>query len=113
MGRGGLDSSDSGLGPVVGSCEQGNEPSGSLAEWLLASQEGICSMELVNQLVGCWWVKELAPFLKVLSRHSRETVGKPMTIFSLGLRSSARIKAVPTSTPPPPEFAACELTATA
>jgi hypothetical protein len=39
---------------VVCSCEQHNEPPCSinvgnfLAEWLLASQEGLCSMELVQ-----------------------------------------------------------------
>jgi hypothetical protein len=30
FGEGGLDSSGSGKGPVDGSCEQGNEPSGSI-----------------------------------------------------------------------------------
>jgi hypothetical protein len=38
---------------VAGSCECGNEPSGSikrgeLADDLLASQEGLCSMELFS-----------------------------------------------------------------
>jgi hypothetical protein len=39
---------------VAGACECGNEPPGSikcgefLAEKLLASQEGLCSMELVS-----------------------------------------------------------------
>jgi hypothetical protein len=41
---------------VAGSCEHGNEPSGSIKcgeflDWLsvlLASQEGLCSMELVK-----------------------------------------------------------------
>jgi hypothetical protein len=41
---------------VAGSCEQGNEPSGSIKceefldklSVLLASQEGLCSMELVS-----------------------------------------------------------------
>jgi hypothetical protein len=33
MGRYGLDSSDSGQGPVEGSCEHGNEPSGSIKCW--------------------------------------------------------------------------------
>jgi hypothetical protein len=33
MGRYGLDSSDSGEGPVVGSFEHGNEPSGSAKSW--------------------------------------------------------------------------------
>jgi hypothetical protein len=45
----------SGQGLVVGSCEHGNEPLGSIEcgvfiDWLsllLASQEGLCSMELV------------------------------------------------------------------
>jgi hypothetical protein len=34
---------------VAGSCECGNEPSGAIkrGEFLLASQEGLCSMELV------------------------------------------------------------------
>jgi hypothetical protein len=52
----GLDSSDSRQGPVAGSCEYGNEPSGSIrggdffrvAEWLLASQGGFRSKELVS-----------------------------------------------------------------
>jgi hypothetical protein len=30
VGRCGLDSSDSGYGPAAGSCEHGNEPSGSI-----------------------------------------------------------------------------------
>jgi hypothetical protein len=30
VGRCGLDSSGSGWGPVAGSCEEGNEPSGSI-----------------------------------------------------------------------------------
>jgi hypothetical protein len=30
VGRRGLDASGSGLGPLVGSCEHGNEPSGSI-----------------------------------------------------------------------------------
>jgi hypothetical protein len=45
---------------VVGSCEHGNEPSGSIKcgefldylSVLLASQEGLCSMELVRRLVS-------------------------------------------------------------
>jgi hypothetical protein len=43
---------------MVNSCECGNEPSGSinegnlLAEEMLASQEGLCSMELVGWLVN-------------------------------------------------------------
>jgi hypothetical protein len=52
----GLDSFGSGQGQVTGSCEHGNEPSGSIKcgkfldqlSVLLASQEGLCSMELVN-----------------------------------------------------------------
>jgi hypothetical protein len=53
-----LDGSGSGQRQVAGCCECGNEPSsfiklvgggGSrLAEKLLASQEGLCSMELVS-----------------------------------------------------------------
>ena len=51
-----LDGSDSGQGQVGGCCESGNEPSGSIKcgeslEYLrtsLASQEGLCSMELVS-----------------------------------------------------------------
>jgi hypothetical protein len=47
--RCGLDASHSGQGPVAGSCEHGNEPSGCvkgggislLAEWLSVSQEGL------------------------------------------------------------------------
>jgi hypothetical protein len=31
--RGDVDCSDSGLGPVEGSCEHGNEPSGSIKCW--------------------------------------------------------------------------------
>jgi hypothetical protein len=33
MGRYGLDSIGSGLGPVAGFCEHGNEPSGSIKCW--------------------------------------------------------------------------------
>jgi hypothetical protein len=52
-----LDAYGSGQGPVGGSCEHDNEPLGSIkggggvsgvAEWLLASQEGLCSMEFVS-----------------------------------------------------------------
>jgi hypothetical protein len=50
-----LNRSDSGQAQVVGCCECGNKPSGSikwgissLAENLLAYQEGLCSMELVS-----------------------------------------------------------------
>jgi hypothetical protein len=32
VGKCGLNSSDSGVGPVAGSCEHGNEPSGSKKE---------------------------------------------------------------------------------
>jgi hypothetical protein len=50
-----LDSSDSGKGLVTGSCEHGIEPSVSIKygefldqlSVLLASPEGICSMELI------------------------------------------------------------------
>jgi hypothetical protein len=43
---------------VVGSCEHGSQPPGSIKVWecldylsiLLASQEGLCSMEFVNFL---------------------------------------------------------------
>jgi hypothetical protein len=52
LGAFGLESSGSGQGPVTGCCEHGNESSGSikggiscLADWLLASQEGLYSME--------------------------------------------------------------------
>jgi len=42
-----MDTSGSGYGPMTGSCEHGNEPSGSTEagefDWLLASQ-GVCSM---------------------------------------------------------------------
>jgi hypothetical protein len=49
----GLDVSGSQLGPVVGCCEHGNEPSSSikgggnsgLAERLLASRKVLCSIE--------------------------------------------------------------------
>jgi hypothetical protein len=39
---------------VAGSCEHGNETSGSTkdVEGLLASHEGLCSMESVSQSVG-------------------------------------------------------------
>jgi hypothetical protein len=50
-----LDSSGSGYGPVAGSCEHGNEPLGSTKygefdtlSVVLASQEGLCYMELVR-----------------------------------------------------------------
>jgi len=52
--RCGLDSRSSGQGPASGSCEHSNEPLGSkgggefdLAEWLLTSQNELCSKELV------------------------------------------------------------------
>jgi hypothetical protein len=55
IGSHGLDCSGSGEGQVAGFCECGNEPSGCikcgdlrLAEDLLTSQEGLCSMELVS-----------------------------------------------------------------
>jgi hypothetical protein len=51
--RCGLNACGSGLGAVAGSCEHGNEPSGYIKyeEFLellsdLASQEGLCFMEL-------------------------------------------------------------------
>jgi hypothetical protein len=52
----GLDRSGAGQGQVVGSCECGNEPSGSrkirgiswLTEDLLTCQEGLCYMDLVT-----------------------------------------------------------------
>ena len=60
MGKLGLDRSGSGQGQVVGACECGNEPWGSIKcgeflDWmeLLASQEGLCSMQLVS------WVTHL------------------------------------------------------
>jgi hypothetical protein len=54
----GLDSCGSGQAPVVGFCEHGNEPSGSIKcrefldylSLLSAFQEGLCSMELVIRL---------------------------------------------------------------
>jgi hypothetical protein len=53
-GRWRLNSCGAGPGPVAGGCEHGNEPSGFpkgwgiswLAERMLASQQGFCSMEL-------------------------------------------------------------------
>ena len=56
MGKHGLDCSGSGYGQVAGSCESGNELSGSikcggisrLAVDLSASKEGTCFMELIN-----------------------------------------------------------------
>jgi len=58
MGRCGLDASWSGWGPMTGFCEHNNKPVcltegggvgiSGLAERLLASQEGLCSTELVN-----------------------------------------------------------------
>jgi hypothetical protein len=33
---------------VAGSCEYGNEPSGSITGSLLVSQEDVCSMSLVS-----------------------------------------------------------------
>jgi hypothetical protein len=55
----GLDPSGSGLGPVAGSCEHSNVPSGSTKgrtfleqlSTLSASQEGLCSMEFVSCLI--------------------------------------------------------------
>jgi len=55
VGRCGLDASGSRQRPVVGCCEQSDEPSGSIKgeEFLdylsdLVSREGLCSMELVS-----------------------------------------------------------------
>jgi hypothetical protein len=51
----GLDSSVLGWGPVVGRCEHSNETLGSIKGgiyWLLASQEGLYSVELISQLVA-------------------------------------------------------------
>jgi hypothetical protein len=50
MGNYGLDPSDSGQRPVTGSCEPGNKwrRISWLAEWLSASEEGLCFMELVS-----------------------------------------------------------------
>jgi hypothetical protein len=55
-----LDLSDSGQRLVLGLCEHGNEPTGSikvgsicwLAERLLGSQEGLCCMELVTHILS-------------------------------------------------------------
>jgi hypothetical protein len=52
----GLDSSGTGQGPMAGSCEHVNKPFGSikggeflnLLNVLLASQEGLCSTELIR-----------------------------------------------------------------
>jgi len=49
----GLEMSDSGQGLVAGYCERDNEPSGGIngggffwpAEWLSASEDGLCSTE--------------------------------------------------------------------
>jgi hypothetical protein len=57
--RCGLDASGSGQGPVAGLCDHGNDPLGSTkcggiswrAEWLLASEERLCYMKLVSNLV--------------------------------------------------------------
>lgn len=48
----GLDSPGTRQGPVVGACKHSNESFGfikGLAEWLLASQAGLCSMHLYTQ----------------------------------------------------------------
>jgi hypothetical protein len=41
----------SGYGPVAGSCEHGNEPSGSIKggeiNWLSDTSQGLCSMQLI------------------------------------------------------------------
>jgi hypothetical protein len=48
-----LNQSGSGLGQVAGSCECGNEPSGSMKlENLLPSQEEVCFTELISNLVN-------------------------------------------------------------
>jgi hypothetical protein len=60
VGRSGLDTSGSGQGPVVDSCELGNKPDvfhkrwviSWLAERLLASQEEFCYMDSVSQSVS-------------------------------------------------------------
>jgi hypothetical protein len=70
LGGCGLELSVSGQGLVMGFCEQGNETLGSKNDEefldqlsaLLASQEGLCSMEFVRILV--WFQKQ---FLTLLS----------------------------------------------
>jgi hypothetical protein len=55
IGRGGVDLSGSGFGPVAGCCERNNEPSGSIKFWEVlrvaerrqASQERLSFTELV------------------------------------------------------------------
>jgi hypothetical protein len=47
----------SGQGPVEGSCGHGNEPSW-VAERLLASQEGLSSMQLHYQSVSTLYIVE-------------------------------------------------------
>jgi hypothetical protein len=50
---------------VVGCCEHGNEPSGSINDeefldsrtYYLASQEGLCSMQLVSYLISFFPLK--------------------------------------------------------
>jgi hypothetical protein len=52
MGWCGLDLSGSGLGPVKGSCEHGDEPSGSIKCW-----------EILEQLSDCWLLmKDIPPW---------------------------------------------------
>ena len=48
---GAVDSSALGQGPMAGSSEYSNDPSGSteIAEKLHSSQEGLCSMESVSE----------------------------------------------------------------
>jgi hypothetical protein len=62
-----IDSSGVGQGPVAGSCGRDNEPSGSIKYWecfcvaeqLLASQDALCSMEL---LLFCMVIMMSIPF---------------------------------------------------
>jgi hypothetical protein len=76
---------------MVGCCEHGNEPSGSIkgggiswqAEWLSASQEGLCSMELVISLgydlsekhTASQLQRSVGLCLEGTSEHGNETSG--------------------------------------
>jgi len=59
VGNCGLDSSDSGLGPVVGPCERSNEPSGCIEGW-----------EFIDRLSGHYFLHEVSRLSSVNVIHA-------------------------------------------
>jgi hypothetical protein len=62
---------------VAGSCECDNEPSGSIkcAEGLLASQDGLFSMELISYIIKCINLSNINQIKAVLM------VGLPILLY--------------------------------